>query len=96
VPGVILALLRPDLRVELVDSVAKKARAVGEIIRATLICATIWLEGISKSAIMRGGTAPPQGLIRPARSSMATLRPARARSSAAVAPEGPPPTTTTS
>lgn len=33
VPGVILALLRPDLRVELVDSVAKKARAVGEIVR---------------------------------------------------------------
>lgn len=33
VPGVILAILRPDLRVELSDSVAKKARAVGEIVR---------------------------------------------------------------
>jgi 16S rRNA (guanine527-N7)-methyltransferase len=33
VPGVILALLRPDLRVELSDSVAKKARAVAEIVR---------------------------------------------------------------
>ncbi len=33
VPGVILAILRPDLRVELCDSVAKKARAVGEIVR---------------------------------------------------------------
>ncbi len=34
-PGVILAILRPDLRVELVESVAKKARAVGEIVRET-------------------------------------------------------------
>jgi 16S rRNA (guanine527-N7)-methyltransferase len=33
VPGVILAILRPDLRVELSDSVAKKARAVAEIVR---------------------------------------------------------------
>ena len=33
VPGVILAILRPDLRVELCDSVAKKARAVGEVVR---------------------------------------------------------------
>jgi 16S rRNA (guanine527-N7)-methyltransferase len=33
VPGVILAILRPDLRVELCDSVAKKARAVGEIVK---------------------------------------------------------------
>jgi 16S rRNA (guanine527-N7)-methyltransferase len=35
VPGVILALLRPDLRVELSESVAKKARAVAEIVRET-------------------------------------------------------------
>lgn len=34
VPGVILAILRPDLQVELCDSVAKKARAVGEIVHA--------------------------------------------------------------
>ena len=34
VPGVILAILRPDLRVELSDSVAKKARAVTEIVQA--------------------------------------------------------------
>jgi len=33
VPGVILSILRPDLRVELCDSVGKKARAVGEIVR---------------------------------------------------------------
>jgi 16S rRNA (guanine527-N7)-methyltransferase len=32
-PGVLLAILRPDLRVELAESVGKKARAVGEIIR---------------------------------------------------------------
>ena len=32
VPGVILAILRPDLRVELADSVAKKARAVRGIL----------------------------------------------------------------
>jgi 16S rRNA (guanine527-N7)-methyltransferase len=34
-PGVILAILRPDLRVELCESVAKKARAVAEIVRET-------------------------------------------------------------
>ena len=32
-PGVLLAILRPDLRVELAESVGKKARAVGEILR---------------------------------------------------------------
>jgi 16S rRNA (guanine527-N7)-methyltransferase len=32
VPGVLLAILRPDLRVELCDSVAKKARAVAAIV----------------------------------------------------------------
>ncbi|NBW96870.1 MAG: 16S rRNA (guanine(527)-N(7))-methyltransferase RsmG, partial [Planctomycetia bacterium] len=32
VPGVLLAILRPDLRVELCDSVGKKARAVGAIV----------------------------------------------------------------
>jgi len=33
VPGVILAIARPDLRIELCDSVAKRAKAIGEIIR---------------------------------------------------------------
>ena len=33
VPGAILAILRPDLRVDLCDSVAKKARAVAEIVK---------------------------------------------------------------
>ncbi len=32
VPGIILAILRPDLEVTLCDSVAKKAKAVGEIV----------------------------------------------------------------
>lgn len=32
VPGVVLAILRPDLQVELSESVGKKARAVGEIV----------------------------------------------------------------
>jgi 16S rRNA (guanine527-N7)-methyltransferase len=34
VPGVVLAILRPDLSISLAESVAKKARAVGEIVRA--------------------------------------------------------------
>jgi 16S rRNA (guanine527-N7)-methyltransferase len=33
VPGVILAIVRPDLKVSLCDSVAKKAKAVTEIVR---------------------------------------------------------------
>jgi 16S rRNA (guanine527-N7)-methyltransferase len=33
VPGALLAILRPDLRVELCDSISKKARAVREIVR---------------------------------------------------------------
>ncbi len=32
VPGVVLSILRPDLSLELCDSVAKKAKAVGEIV----------------------------------------------------------------
>ncbi len=34
VPGIVLAVLRPDLRVSLCESVGKKARAVEEIVRA--------------------------------------------------------------
>ncbi|MFM7206539.1 MAG: 16S rRNA (guanine(527)-N(7))-methyltransferase RsmG [Planctomycetaceae bacterium] len=41
VPGVVLAILRPDLRVELCDSVAKKARAVAEIVRTAGIALPI-------------------------------------------------------
>ena len=72
------------------------ALALGAIMRAQVARATRSESGMRKSRISRGGMAPPQGLMRPARSSSSTLRPARARSSAAVAPEGPPPTTTTS
>ena len=64
------------------------ARPVGEIIRAQRIFATTSRSGMSKSRMARGGMAPPQGLIRPARSSSATRAPDRARSSAAVAPAG--------
>jgi 16S rRNA (guanine527-N7)-methyltransferase len=35
VPGVILAIARPDLRIELCESVAKRAKAIGDIIRQT-------------------------------------------------------------
>ena len=35
VPGVIVALLRPDLQVALCESVGKKARALAEIVQAT-------------------------------------------------------------
>ena len=51
---------------------------------------------MSNSWMSRGGIAPPHGLIRPARSSSSTERPICARSFAAVAPAGPPPTTTAS
>ena len=71
-------------------------REVGEIIRAVWTFATTSESGMAKSAISRGGIAPPQGLMRPSRSISATRRPARASRSAAVAPDGPPPTTTTS
>ena len=54
VPGVILAVLRPDLRVELADSVAKKARAV----RALLAEAGLSLpvhEGAAQELVARRG-----------------------------------------
>ena len=35
VPGMVLAIVRPDLKVALCDSVAKKAKAAGEIVRET-------------------------------------------------------------
>ncbi len=68
----------------------------GDTIRAEVIRAQIRLSGMPKSRISRGGIAPPHGLIRPARSSSTTERPARASSVAAVEPDGPPPTTTAS
>ena len=68
----------------------------GDTIVAQLTRALIRFEGMSKSRMRRGGIAPPHGLMRPARSSSATLRPRPARSLAAVAPAGPPPITITS
>ncbi|NLF70027.1 MAG: 16S rRNA (guanine(527)-N(7))-methyltransferase RsmG [Candidatus Anammoximicrobium sp.] len=41
VPGIVLAILRPDLRVSLCESVAKKARAVEEIVRALELPLTV-------------------------------------------------------
>ena len=64
--------------------------------RAAVTLATSWDSGMSKSRIARGGMAPPHGLMRPALSSRMTEWPRLARSVAAVAPAGPPPTTTTS
>lgn len=57
-PGVLLALLRPDLRVELVDSVAKKARAVREIVRETGLDIPVH-EG-SAQALVAGRPSGPQ------------------------------------
>ena len=42
VPGVVLAILRPDLTVELCDATGKKARALGEILDSVGLELTIW------------------------------------------------------
>ncbi|MDR1491337.1 MAG: 16S rRNA (guanine(527)-N(7))-methyltransferase RsmG [Planctomycetaceae bacterium] len=42
VPGILLAILRPDLKVELCDSTRKKAVAVGEIIDALNLDLPVW------------------------------------------------------
>ncbi|MDR1384149.1 MAG: 16S rRNA (guanine(527)-N(7))-methyltransferase RsmG [Planctomycetaceae bacterium] len=42
VPGILLAILRPDLKVELCDSTGKKAVAVGEIIDALNMDLPVW------------------------------------------------------
>ena len=51
-------------------------RSDGETMRAEVTRATSRSSGMSKSRIRRGGIAPPQGLMRPARSSSSTERPA--------------------
>ena len=61
----------------------------GDTMLADVARATSSSSGMAKSRISRGGIAPPQGLVRPARSSSRTPRPRRARSCAAVAPVGP-------
>ncbi len=70
--------------------------SLGETMRAAVARATSRWSGMAKSRTSTGGTAPPQGLMRPARSSISTVWFLRARSVAAVAPAGPPPITTTS
>ena len=55
VPGVLLAILRPDLRVELADSVAKKARAVAEILREAGVVIPVH-EGAAQVLVARRGT----------------------------------------
>lgn len=42
VPGVVLAILRPDLSVELCDSTGKKAKALGEILDAVGLDLNVW------------------------------------------------------
>ncbi len=57
VPGVILAILRPDLRVELSESVGKRAKAVAEIVRE--IGLTIPMhEGAAQTLVARRGSGP--------------------------------------
>ena len=58
VPGVILALLRPDLRVELVDSVGKKARAVRGILAATGHALPVH-DGAAQELVARRATRDP-------------------------------------
>ena len=55
VPGVLLAILRPDLRVELADSVAKKARAVAEILREAGVAIPVH-EGAAQVLVATRGT----------------------------------------
>ncbi len=42
VPGVLLGILRPDLKIELCDSTGKKAMAVGEIVRELRLDIPVW------------------------------------------------------
>ncbi|MFM8378829.1 MAG: 16S rRNA (guanine(527)-N(7))-methyltransferase RsmG [Planctomycetia bacterium] len=57
VPGALLAILRPDLRVELCDSVAKKARAVGAILQEAGLSLPVHEaagQAVVKAAVARG------------------------------------------
>jgi len=53
VPGVLLAILRPDLRVELSDSVGKRARAVREIVAEVDLAVPVH-EGAAQALIATG------------------------------------------
>jgi 16S rRNA (guanine527-N7)-methyltransferase len=57
VPGVPLAILRPDLRVELAESVAKKARAVAEILREIGVAIPVH-EGAAQALVSARGAGP--------------------------------------
>lgn len=46
VPGVVLAILRPDLDVSLCDSVGKKARAVADIVAQLGLCIPVHAENV--------------------------------------------------
>jgi 16S rRNA (guanine527-N7)-methyltransferase len=55
VPGAMLAILRPDLRVELCDSVAKKARAVAEVVREAGLDVPVHASAAQPLVQARGG-----------------------------------------
>ena len=55
VPGVILAILRPDLRVELCDSVAITAKAVREIVAESGLAIPVH-EGAAQGIVMKAAT----------------------------------------
>ena len=57
VPGVLLAIIRPDLRVELAESVAKKARAVAAILRDVGIAIPVH-EGAAQALVKARSTGP--------------------------------------
>ena len=55
VPGLVLAIIRPDLAVEVCDSVAKKARAVAEIIRECGLAVPVHATAAQPLVAARGG-----------------------------------------
>lgn len=59
VPGAMLAILRPDLRVELCDSVAKKARAVAEIVREAGIDVPVHASAAQPVVLAQAGGGEP-------------------------------------
>ena len=54
VPGAILAIVRPDLKVELADSVAKKARAVAEIVKEAALRVPVHAAAAQELVLARG------------------------------------------
>jgi 16S rRNA (guanine527-N7)-methyltransferase len=60
VPGVPLAILRPDLRVEQCDSVAKRARAVREIVGEIGLAIPVH-ESAAQPLVVAGADAGPRG-----------------------------------